>query len=102
MLARDWWVGDTVGAKVRGEWDPDYHVNVDGYFIGANVGSLTFDRRTLNVTVHDLHSGTPRLAKVMQNTLHPSAPTRLPLDKPTIPDFYRYVCVCVCVCVCVF
>ena len=116
---RDWWTGDLVGASIDGVWQPNFHINAgafvrafgsiskflhiqsssnlnllsflsDGYYIGSNAGSLSFDSKHLNISVFDLGSGSLRLFKSKANSVHPDAPPRLPLVHPDIPDFYRF------------
>jgi len=53
----NWWVGDTVGAHTsssgsgtESHFDPLYNVNSDGWYIGSNIGSINFDKHSLNVS----------------------------------------------------
>jgi hypothetical protein len=99
---RNWWVGDTVGYedRVSGEWYPEYNSGHDGYYIGTNIGSITFDKYHLNVTIHDISTGMPKLKKVINNNYNYNNNTndcsggRYPLIdtnlQPNIPDFYRF------------
>ena len=70
-LGHSWWVGDIVGAHTtasssnssnnsdssnssdsgsKSHFDPLYNVNSDGWYIGSNIGSINFDKHSLNVS----------------------------------------------------
>ncbi len=102
---RSWWRGDM--AK-----NSSTDMNTDGFFISHNIGSINFDSKSLNVSVHDLATGEARLTKVVYNSLHPSyahlgpmqqvlhannshslplsTPLRYPIQDMMIKDFYRF------------
>jgi hypothetical protein len=99
---RDWWVGDTVGVAVGSSeaatdhsslhgygWQPEYNTNKDGYFIGRNVGSIVFDAKSMNITVHDVLTGEARLAKVIRSGSQGSS-ERYPIRDIDVPDFFRF------------